>query len=716
MSTLFKRLIERDQTVLIAIILWVSLDFLILGKYSRVLVGDEGDSVLSAMLSMAHMDGLRTLWSPFAVAGTDRLATTFFPELWSVLFHVLPGWLAYQIARVSIVAGGVIGIYLLCRNKFALSRRAGLFAALLAAIYFGDAPLYMMPVAFLPIVILVLGYLLKDMKSLRGWGLVGAVGVLYSITALPQFLILFAPVFAALWFLCIDGLYDFRQLHVWRKWAVIVLFFVFVYLLRSQEFFALFLNAPFSMRADRAIYNQTALEALGQGLGILHDALDPASLVSLWPYFGIKTPILAAYLALVVALATKLRDARLQRLLLLMMVCAALVVSMPVAGVLLYDVMPAIRGFSTNKLWAFALIATMPAAGLAYQALEARFAGNEPGNSSRDIRGWYRAAPFVFLLLFSVVEKGISMPREWITQGSFKQIYESPVIENLAESVKARGEPVRVASFQMYDTYVNAYGLESPGGQVDMYSKRYSEFWEKIIEFSINNDPSLKKYLLTGNTLELGHTYNKIEKLPERSIGDYFRLNLLSLANVGYILSRDRLLDPELKLVNINAPQTPWSALSVSEKVMTSLADNFRGRTHLYVYENKAVLPRYFLARQLRVLDNRADVLGALSKMSTSALRETAYIAKDDWPDAVAPPPYSAVGHVKLEKYGTDEIAFSTDLTGPSLLVVTNSFSPFWTCRINGIRAKIYPIDATFWGVELPKSAKSVTFSYEPPY
>lgn len=716
MNQKFKRFIQQDRLVLTAIVLWFSLDFFILGKYSRVLVGDEGDSILPALLSMAHTDVLRPFWSRFAIAGTDRLATTYFPELWSALFHFLPGWLVYQVARVFIVAGGVCGIYWLCRDKFDLSRMPALFATLLAAIHLGDTQLYMSPVALMPIVILTLNYLFADLKSFWRWGLAGVVGALYSTSALPQFIIFFAPIFAALWFLCVEGLVDFRQPQVWRQWAVIVLFFVFVYLLRSQEILALVLNAPFSMRADWSQYNLSVSQAMNQGLTTMRDALGPNGLFSIWPYANINTPLLAFYLALVTAIFTRLRDFRLRRLLLLMTISAILIVFMPLIRTLLYDEIPAIRGFSFNKLWSFAFVAGMPAAGLAYQSLATCFADGKSGNDAQDIRRWLRAAPFLFLIAFSVIEKGVSTPREWISQGNYKQLFESPVIKSLAESVKIRGEPVRVASFQMYNMYVNAYGLESPGGQVDMYPKSYNQFWERVLEPSINDDPVRKKYLSMGYQLELGHTFSKIDKLPERLFGDSFRLNLLSLANVGYILSRDRLLDPELKLVNKDAPEKPWSALSVREKIMTSAADNFRGRTHLYVYENTAVLPRYFLAGELQVLDDRMAVLDALSESSAAALRKTAFIARGDWPETSTPPAYSASGHVRLKKYSADKIVFSTDLTGPGLLVVTNSFSPFWSCLIDGKPAIIHPVDSTFWGVELPEEAKSVIFFYDPPY
>lgn len=701
-----EKLLAQDRIVLPAIILWVSLDLFILGKYSRVLVGDEGSSIIPTLLSMAHMDAIRPLWTPFTVAGTDRLATTFAPDLWSVLFRYLPGWLAYQIARLFLSTVAVIGTYLLARKKIGLSREAGLFTALLAGVYLGRIAFYIMPVAFVPLVILAIGHLLEDMRAPRRWALAGLTGFFYSVSSLPQFMIVFAPAFVALWFLCVEGLIDFRRLFVWRRWAVIGLFFIFVYALRYQELLALLFNAPLSMRGDWASYDLSVMEAFGQGLKILQGSLGSPIPFAFYPYAHLNAPLLCFYLFIAAFIYSGGKDPKARRLMILIASCAALIVLMPAVRTLLYDTVSAIRGFSFNKLAGFAKMAMLLGGGFAYQTLQSR-----PGRSP-----WATRAMVVLVLSFGLLELTISAPREWITQGSYKQIFESPVIKKLAETVKAKGQPVRVASFQMYDMYVNAYGLESPGGEVDLYPKRYNEFWNKIHEPSIDNDPVRKKYLSSGYKLQLGLTFSNVDKRPEHLFADSFRLNLLSLANVGYILSRDRLVDLELKLLNGDAPATPWFALSNREKIITSAADNFRGRTHLYVYENTAVLPRYFLARQLRVLDNRAGVLDTLAGQSAGALRETALIAKEDWPGSKTHKTYSARGRVKLEKYTADEIVFATELTGPGLLVVTNSFSPFWTCRVNGKPVPIHPIDATFWGVELPKDAKSVTFKYDPPY
>ena len=61
---------------------------------------------------------------------------------------------------------------------------------------------------------------------------------------------------------------------------------------------------------------------------------------------------------------------------------------------------------------------------------------------------------------------------------------------------------------------------------------------------------------------------------------------------------------------------------------MITIAGNFTGRTHLYVYENSDVLPRFFLADRLRVLESGAAVLDALAAADLDDLRRTAFVER----------------------------------------------------------------------------------------
>ena len=110
------RLIRSQRTLMVGLILWLSVQYFVLGPYSLVLFGDEGDSHLSGLLSQPHLDTQFPLWAPFAAAGTDRLALGYSPPMLAVLFNIFPGWLAYAIAHMAMTAGAAVGIFMLCRK------------------------------------------------------------------------------------------------------------------------------------------------------------------------------------------------------------------------------------------------------------------------------------------------------------------------------------------------------------------------------------------------------------------------------------------------------------------------------------------------------------------------------------------------------------------------------------------------------------------------
>lgn len=106
------------------ILLWLSLDFIVLGKFGYISTGDNGDIIIPGLISNKAMGYGSPLWHVFSTAGNDRLSQGFFGALETALFDRLPGWLAYQIRAVSQLAAAVLGTYAICRRGLELGRLA----------------------------------------------------------------------------------------------------------------------------------------------------------------------------------------------------------------------------------------------------------------------------------------------------------------------------------------------------------------------------------------------------------------------------------------------------------------------------------------------------------------------------------------------------------------------------------------------------------------
>ena len=52
----------------------------------------------------------------------------------------------------------------------------------------------------------------------------------------------------------------------------------------------------------------------------------------------------------------------------------------------------------------------------------------------------------------------------------------------------------------------------------------------------------------------------------------------------------------------------------------------------------------------------------------------------------------------------------------PSLLVVTEQYSRFWTAEVDGAPVAIVPVDGAFMGVPIGTGDHVVTMAYRPPY
>jgi uncharacterized membrane protein YfhO len=69
-----------------------------------------------------------------------------------------------------------------------------------------------------------------------------------------------------------------------------------------------------------------------------------------------------------------------------------------------------------------------------------------------------------------------------------------------------------------------------------------------------------------------------------------------------------------------------------------------------------------------------------------------------------------------VRRYEADRIDLETEATSPTILVATNSFSPFWKAWVDGHPVRLMPVDNTFQGVFIEEGGHSVTLRYDPPY
>ncbi len=321
------------------------------------------------------------------------------------------------------------------------------------------------------------------------------------------------------------------------------------------------------------------------------------------------------------------------------------------------------------------------------------------------------------LALWALILCGVSTSRkagnlrDWFFQGGYRANFSSPVLKELAARTPL--QPFRVASLPhgFHPAYAMAHGLEAVDGYLNLYPESYQLFWGKVIDPEARLDErQAEGFKAFGNQIYFP-SVKDVRSLPGGVPIDAFaRMNLLSLANVRYLISRHPLIHPDaLEILG----QRPWESMTRWERVRLRVRENFTGKTYFYLYENKTVLPRAYFVRAIQVFADRGSLLEAMAGAGPGALREAAYLEKASSGGVGRS---LAAGAAEFTRYEPDRLDLATRMEGPGFLVVSNSYSPFWRCWADGREVEIVPAYGTFWGVSLDRPARTVAFRYRPPY
>jgi hypothetical protein len=694
---------HSERTRLALLCLWLTFQYVVFGKFSYINHGSDWSTHVDAVLAMAHVTPSRPYWYPFGASGVDLQAMGFVYDVPRLLFQWLPGWLAYQVWHVAPLWALAAATYAIARTRLGVGHWAALLAAFVAVQPLENHT----PYSTAPILSVVLAWglfrLFDDLRNWRNWAIVGLLAVLLSTASVLPILLIYPALFVGALVL-----FFYRPLRV-IHFVIIAALFVGVYVLRLEAILASIFNAPLSHREAwthpllTETYFASAWEALRVALRLKTDGFSTLT--------GFNAITLS--LGLMVIAWTFARSAGTATRKVLLLVTVAVLANFGAAVLLpvfkgeLVELVPAAKGFGATRYWWFgSLFVAFGAAGAA-MVLRDRFGTRAA------------LAPLILLLIYSLYEKAMIVPYQWLAEGNYVRNSESPVLKSLADRIGKSGTPERILEYGIYSNIFHGYGLETIGGQINLFPERYRRFWVVMIEPSLGKDPAFdfaaRDY---AGYMTLGLTYEVRDSSAEIALSTKARLNLVALANGRYVVSRTRMTDPELVDLGLGRPESPWDSLTTKEKALINLRENFTGRTNLYVYENKTALPRFRLIEQVAVRPRETQVLDEIATLPVETLRKTVILDAASATAAGIAPESLAGGRVQVVEYTADRIRLdvAAEGGGKAFLVGANSYSPFWKCRVDGVEVPVVLAYAAFWGVALPPGAREVEFSYEPPY
>ncbi len=714
-----------------------------LGELSYVVQHDVGEMNVPRAVWFGDGQSLTGLgsWSPQALSGTDRLATGLSRDLSTLLFALLPGWLAYGLFLFLQRFIAAYFTYRLLREWGSASPWLAVAIGCLYALFVqphingawtGFALYDGLALSGLPAVL----FLMYRGAEWRPW-------VRYLATAAAGLALAFTSHFFVASFcvvaVIVVALVAFPRRS--RRWYwVPPLVFTLAWLVGELPvLWAAAAAAPFSHRAARELY---AARAEGRPAWIAGFLLDNAAalgmtgaalVLALWrrAWRVLALAVVAAVAAALVYLVPEIRDQVMARL-------------------------GAFSGFRIDRM-AVVVPFLLLLAGGAGLSLLPRCLGaagtpladdllveetSKPGvhlyRTRRRLCVSLQALVGVLVLGFAAWQAYDVQSRVWheLQAGStYASFFRDPRLQELA-ATQTPAEPFRVASVnaplfreledKWHPGYLWAYGLETADGYLVLYSQRYQRFWAEVLESDVGRHARIKATFLRGSNRAYLYADNyNLRRKDGIEFARRWNLALLSLANVRYIVSPTRLRDPGLEELASpqRAQQLAWLHLSLGEQRERMARGEYPGLP-LWVYRNRQELPRAFLTRDALVLDTYAEVLGAMGASSAQELRETVFFTRSDAAgldldrlgDKAPQAEAEAADEAAIRAYAADEVVVRTEAQVTSLLVVGNSYSTYWRAWVDGRPTEVAPADYTFLGVLVPPGRHEVRLTYEPPY
>ncbi len=675
------------ERILIYVLAWFILPFVIAGKFSYVFTADNLEILVSHLMALADHGLDLPAWAPYSTAGTDVPSMGFTGFANVILFSIFPGWLALQINVAVQFAGAVLGSYFLCRHSLGLGKAASLLPGMIIGLNL-TGQMYLSTLALQPLFLFSLTKLLDYPRNIGAWVLCLAVLFWISGTSYISWLFPFSSLLVIGWFLIID-----TRKRPW-EWAIIALMALVLVAPRADDLIALAQIAPVSH------------------IKLLRPLPTVADIFSAWGLIATNIDKLCALLFILSLVVTKPRPPKMGRVAVFLLIGLLVEPAAMTLQVFFADGLPFLQGFNVFRVsFFFKIVLWMSSAYFAAMLV----AGIQKHGRQRALSRGAQALVGISLIYFAA-EKADRQIRDWLSNGNYVHNLESPELKRLAAEIPRTPWPERAELFQVQPTYLHPYGIETASGYQALYPRRYYEFWSTVIEPWGKSEANSSTAVMAQDwpfyrITRLNLTTNS--HAPDRRFGDLYRLNLLSMANVGWIISRDRLTDEGLELVR--GGEKPWSANSRLEKIKINLAANFKGRKNLYIYRNKHMLPRFISPSKVRIFKDAQGTLAAMGGADMAALANTLFAAVGDLPPGLDPGRSYGPLFIRPVSYRPDRIELIAEGDGDCILVGFNSWSPFWSVTIDGRPAELFPANHAFWGVMVSKGRHKISFRYELP-
>ena len=673
--------------------LWLSVEYIAFGNHSLVEVHDNGDSFLAATLSIvSHRGWGFSKWASQFMCGTDRLATPTSTPLDLLVFSMLSGWLAY--GSMMILQRFLAGYfsYRVCREVLELDHIASLFCGLAYSLFcqpwlngevLGFQLYDGMGLPGIPLLILALAKL-RTTRRIWGIAISAVLGVLLGLSS-TYALAVFIFAGLAFWFIFIVPR---RAVTFWICFASLFVGWVGASI---PTVMAGSLNAPQSHRLS-------------------WDYLGPRLASPKWAMVTemAKDNIVLLLIAIIGLFLVSPHSRRLKWLLVAVMGSAAPALVYPPLRASFHQYMGGLAGFQIDRFYQLVPIFVCFASATGLHILHQRLKGYALRGTSVIV-----IIPVLLIVGESAFVKVNSL-RQLAQGDDFQSLYENPELIALSKTMASQSlyRVVTVNEDYLHPAFLWPYGFETGDGYLTLYPNSYKQFWSAVIGPVLQQDAHWRDYFLDwGNRVYLFVPSDTATSAADFSA--HYRLNLLSLANVRYVISPIELHADGLVLLRPARPNQwqAWEAKSGRRRLLDVLTGSQPPRA-LYIYENLSALPRFFTASAGTTKPGET-VLEDMQRADVATLRSTALVN----PDELLNLPSSNQcrdGRVGVSSYSADRIQLTIDVSAQCVLVATDNYNADWHARLDGAQTPVARVDHTFQGVLVPAGKHELVMQYEP--
>ena len=679
-------------TTLIFLVIAVALhiDNIILGKFSYVLGKDWlgfDTPVKLAFAANIEKSGALAYWFPNLLCGLDGTSGEQMFDLLFLPYLFLPHWAASFVdsAVTSFVA--MVAMNALLRD-LDVDAVPAFLGALIFAVFPIVAPYVGLGIAGMPVIALVVRRTIAQPISLRSVLLWAATGIVISLSS--GFMLSFPYVvpLVGLWMLALDPK---------RAAQIILAFFVIGVcgiIVRLPLLLSLMETSSLSHRQD---FN----------FAELYDGPVWAYVRNLYWYTFDYTVFAWVPIVAIVFFP------RHRLLITTVLLGLAVVIMAPVWNALraMFPGAGLLNGVNFRFQYATAFFVAVSVAVLLDAIGKRRFVPTVVAGGER-WKAWpvapICAALVALIIAVHVAGAATANVEDWLYGGSANARLGNPTIAQLP---RPDADPYRVVTVEVKGGAEMAnlpatYGLETADGYHNVYSVRYKRFWRAVIAPSLALDPQRQIWFDNFGhfaTLEIPESASQPVDLSK-----YFRVDLLSLANVRVVLSPVELTGFPLEH---KAQEAVKERADLPARILRRLDFSLHGRD-INVYRNKEALPRFRVVGNTRVYPSNDALLADIGNLSLETLASTVLLDAADAVDVtdVKPGP----GEVALTEYRPDTFFLHTTTSSRQILVVASNYYPAWQCRIDGKPSRVFPVYETFFGTVVDEGSHDVTCAYMP--